>query len=80
MPNSPEPDVVWICLHVEMSSVAGSQNQDYVSVPRTEWDAMTEAEREQWINDAVDAHVANHVSGGGWVVDADDAPPGYENR
>ena len=74
------PPLVWIRLHVEMSSVYGSESEDYVSVPRAEWDAMSASEQEKWIDEAVEVHLANNVSASGGVVDAADVPPGYEGR
>jgi hypothetical protein len=71
-------ELVWIRLHVEMSSHYGAQADDYVSVPRAKWDAMSEAEQEKWIEEAVEEHLANTVSAGGDVVDAADVPEGYD--
>jgi len=80
MPSASSNDLVWIRLHVEMSSAYGSDAEDYVSIPRAEWDAMTEAERDQWIDDILQAHLSNTVSAGGWVVADDDVPDEYRNR
>lgn len=72
-----EADLVWIMLHVE---AFGGEADDYVSVPRAEWAAMTEAEQEGWCVEAAEEHIANHASGGGWVVDESEVPANERDR
>lgn len=72
--KAPDEGLVWIELHVEMGR---TDADDYVSIPRAEWDAMTEDEREKWCDEALEDHISNHVSAGHRVADADDVPDGY---
>lgn len=71
MPENQPPDLVWIELHVE---AFGSESDDYLSIPRAEWEEMTEDEQEKWIEDAIDVHVSNSVSAGGGVVAESEVP------
>lgn len=66
--SAAESDLVWIELHVE------AFGDDYVSISRAEWEAMSEVEQEQWIQEAVNDHLSNDVSAGGSVVDLDEVP------
>lgn len=71
-----KPDLVWINLHFE-TNMQGGEVDEYVSMPRGEWDAMTEAEQQQWIDEELDTFVGNHASWGGDVVDEDNVPASY---
>jgi hypothetical protein len=68
---------IWIALSVSMPSYAGSDVEDYVPIPRAEWEAMTEDEREARIQEETDAFLANSVDAGGGVVDASEVPAEY---
>lgn len=68
---------IWIALSVGMPSSAGSEIEDYVPIPRVEWEAMTEAERETRIQAETDDFLANSVDAGGGVVDAAEVPAEY---
>lgn len=72
----PPPDLIWIELHFETNQ-SQSGVDDYVSVPRAEWDAMTEIDREEYIQQAADDFADNIASWGGGVVDADQVPARY---
>lgn len=68
---------VWIALSVDMPSCAGSEVDDYVPIPRAEWEAMTEGERETRVQQEIDDFLANSVNAGGGVVDASEVPAEY---
>lgn len=68
---------VWIELSVDMPSCAGSEVEDYVAVPRAEWDAMTEEEREARVQQEIEEFLANSVNAGGGVVDESKVPLSY---
>lgn len=70
-------DVVWLALNVSMSSFADTTVEEYVAIPRAEWDAMTEDEREIRLQDEIRDFVDNNVDAGGDVVPADEVPERY---
>lgn len=71
---------VWIALSVDMPSCAGSEVEDYIPVPRTEWEAMTEDEREARIQAEIDEFLANSVNAGGGIVDESKVPSSYRTE
>lgn len=64
-------DLVWVNLHFEGPAL-GSDVDEYLSIPRAEWEAMTEVERDAWIAEELDTFVSNQASWSGEVVDAAD--------
>lgn len=70
-------DHVWIALSVGMPSSAGSEVEDYVPIPRAEWEAMTEDEQNARIQAETDEFLANSVDAGGGVVGASEVPAEY---
>lgn len=67
-------DLVWICAHVEEMR----ERDDYVAVPRDQWEAMTEAERENYLTDAALDAMSNAGGCGAVVVDEADVPDEYK--
>lgn len=57
-----------IVLHVAMSSVAGSDNDDVVDAPDG-WDRMTEAQQQEWAQGYLQGHIDNAIEASWWVAD-----------
>lgn len=65
-------DNIKIRVGMEVGYIAGSTREDVIEgPPRTEWEAMTDAEREQYLEDIAREEVANTVSAWAVVDDAD---------
>jgi len=76
MPEPDQPDLIWIELHFETNQ-SQSEVNDYVSVPRAEWEAKTTEERQAFIDEELDTFVSNIATWGGEPVDADQVPAAY---
>lgn len=64
-------DVVWLYLTVEHP---GGLDEDYVCVPRAEWDAMTTDEQNNYAAECAVDHQNNVAPCGGSVVDESEVP------
>ncbi len=51
------------------SGFAGGGHEDVFEVDDAEWDAMSEDEREEFLNDAAITHMNNHIECGAWVIE-----------
>ncbi len=47
----------------------GCNHDDYEEVPDKEWNAMTEKEKEDYLNDMASIHLHNHIDYGACVVE-----------
>lgn len=63
-------DQVWIHAHVE----AMAERDEYLAIPRAEWDAMTTQERDDVIEQCASDAVAGAGGYGAGVVDEDEVP------
>lgn len=70
-------DVVWIRASAEVNYAGVEPVEDYVSIPRAEWDAMTEQEREDELQQAAAGALEQLASSGASVVAADEVPDEY---
>lgn len=67
-------DLVWICATAE-SNYAGIRDVvEYSCVPRAEWDAMTETEKQAFIADCGHAALEQLATYGADVVDESEVP------
>ena len=58
---------------VEVNHAAGADYRDTVDgPPRSEWEAMTEKEREAYLEEVAGETLANQVSTNAWVEDEDE--------
>jgi hypothetical protein len=73
MSESDDSDLVWVHAHVEPMS----ESDEYHSIPRAEWEAMTPDQQDRYRSDsAIDA--MNNAGGcGAVVVDREDVPAEY---
>ena len=55
------------------SGFACGDHEDEMEVDDAEWDAMPEAEREEFLNDAAITHRDNHIDCGAWVIEDSDS-------
>jgi hypothetical protein len=62
-------EFVYINLHLEMRSFHGAEADEYVKVPRAEWEAMDDDARQQYMANDLDEFLANHVDAGWGEVD-----------
>jgi len=62
-------DVVRIKVGVSMRAVHNSTQEDILEVPRSEWDAMTDKEREEYLDQAAQDHLANEVEAYAYVAE-----------
>lgn len=60
---------VQIRVHVE---IRGESVEDIASVPRSEWESMTPAQRRKHCEEFLDQHIANEVPAGWAVLGADE--------
>lgn len=60
-------EMVRITCWVEMNAIAGSTREDTVEVPRSEWDAMTEEQRSNLLNEHAADWMSNCVEFGAYV-------------
>lgn len=60
-------DMIRIKTGISVNWVAGSTREDFIEMPRTEWEAMTEAEREDYLNDVTSTLIANSVEAWAYV-------------
>lgn len=70
-------DLIWLCVHAEVNFVGCDIPDEYVSVPRAEWDAMTDDEQNKYCVDMASNHLANYAGSGASVVDASEVPAEY---
>jgi hypothetical protein len=54
-------DMIRIKTGISVNWVAGSTREDFIEIPRAEWEAKTEAEREDYLNDVTSTLIANGV-------------------
>jgi hypothetical protein len=54
-------DMIRIKTGISVNWVAGSTREDSIEIPRAEWEAKTEAEREDYLNDVTSTLIANGV-------------------
>jgi hypothetical protein len=60
-------------VRIELGVGMGIQkNTDVVECPRTEWDAMTYMQREDWMQGALDVHVSNNIDAWYRELDGED--------
>jgi hypothetical protein len=69
-----QSELVWIRISVEVNFAGCSVADEYVSVPRQEWDAKTEDERERWLSEMAMESLAAVASCGASVVDLEEVP------
>ena len=62
-------DVVRINAGVSMRSVSGSEQKDVIEIPRAEWDALTDAEREERLSEIAQNMLDNEVDAWAYVED-----------
>lgn len=65
---------IWIRSTVECGPEV---NEDFINVPRAQWDAMTAAEQSQYLVDVAVDHQNNVAPCGAQVVDPDEVPDSY---
>ncbi len=63
-------DVVRIRVGIAVSYIAGSKREDIMEVPRAEWDAMTEKERQDYLEGLAQDEIDNAVDA--WAVVEED--------
>lgn len=68
-------DMVWIHAHVEQMP----EVDEYLSIPRTEWEAMTPEQQDQVITDAALDTMNNAGGCGASVVDESEVPAEYRD-
>jgi|GEM_PF-6117603 len=66
-------DLVWIHAHVEPMA----ETDDYISYTRAEWDALTDVQRGEAIDEVANNAVSNAGGYGAHVVDASEVPEEY---
>lgn len=64
-------DVVRIKVGMEVNYIASSTREDEIEIPRAEWEAMTEEEREQQLMREAEVMVSNHLDSWAYVVEDD---------
>jgi hypothetical protein len=64
-----EGDVIRINTGVEMTSIAGSAQEDIVEMPRAEWGAMNDEEREAALEAFAQTTLSNNVNAWAYVVE-----------
>ena len=62
-------DVIRIKIGMSVNYVANSTREYTDEVPRAEWEAMTEKQREDYLQDSIDTEVSNHVDCWAYVED-----------
>lgn len=60
-------DMIRIRTGAEMRSCIGSRTEDVIEIPRAEWEALTEAERDQRLNEIAEETVSNEVDAWAYV-------------
>ncbi len=64
-------DKVKICLYIG-TGFAGCEHVDFEYVERAEWEAMTEAQRDEYLEDAAKTHLSNHIDYSASVVEEEE--------
>lgn len=74
MTDQPE-DLIWIRSTVEEMRAT----EDYVSLPRAEWEAMTPAEQDDHLSNCALELMSNQGGCGAFVVDASEVPDEWKD-
>lgn len=71
-----DTDMVWIYSLVEHP---GGEDEDYISVPHSEWDAMTPGQHEAYLVEVAVIHQNNVAPCGASVVDESEVPDNFKD-
>jgi hypothetical protein len=63
-------EMIRVKVGVSMRAVSGSKQEDVVEIPRAEWEAMTDEEREARLNQMAEAAVSNEVDAWAYVEES----------
>jgi hypothetical protein len=64
-----KPDKVKIKLYIG-TGYAGCDHTDYEYVDRSEWETMTEKERDAYLDEAANTHLQNNIEYSAYVVES----------
>lgn len=68
-------DLVWICTTVECGM---ETDTDYFSIPREDWDGMSEKQQSDYLAESAVEHQNNFAPCGGSVVEETDVPDSFK--